>query len=238
MKISVCMATYNGEKYIKEQLESILFQLGENDEVIISDDGSTDGTFKIIDSFNDKRIKFVFNESERGYTKNFENALVKCTGDVVFLADQDDVWVSNKVERCVKALKNKSFVVSDNKIVDESLSTIKESHFSEFSTEKGFIRNWALPRYVGACMAFRKEVLSKSLPFPPNSNLCAHDYWISLIAELYFNVEKVNEPLILYRRHGSNASSGGNKSKNKLIHKLKVRIYTFYYLILRGLNVF
>lgn len=238
MKISVCMATYNGEKYIKEQIESILCQLGDDDELIISDDGSTDDTIKIVNSLSDYRINLIKNNNERGYTKNFENALSASTGDVIFLADQDDVWVENKLEICLDALKDKHFVVSDNIITDEFLVTLKSSHFLEFNTKKGFLRNFLLPRYVGACMAFRKEVLNKSLPFPPNSKLCAHDYWISLIAELYFDVEKINQPLILYRRHCSNTSSGGKKSKNSITHKIKVRAYTAYHLFMRGFNVF
>ena len=82
-------------------------------------------------------------------------------------------------------------------------------------------------------MVFKKEVLQKSLPFPSNAKLCAHDYWISLIAELYFNVYTLDQSMILYRRHGNNASSGGNKSKNSLLHKLKVRFYVLFHLLLR-----
>jgi glycosyltransferase involved in cell wall biosynthesis len=233
MKISVCIATYNGEKYIQEQLESILMQLDEKDEVIISDDSSSDNTIEIIRSFDDARIEVFINTKGQGYTRNFENALEKATGDIIFLSDQDDIWVEEKVAKMQEYLQDYDFVVSDNMIVDEALNIIEESHFSLFHTKQGFIRNLLLPRYVGACMAFRKEVLQKCLPFPKNFKLTAHDYWISLIAELYFSVYKINEPLILYRRHGSNASSGGNKSSNSLKHKVMVRLYTLFHLIKR-----
>lgn len=233
MKISVCIATYNGEKYIKEQLESILSQIGENDEVIISDDSSTDNTVEIINSFNDCRIKIYKNTKEKGYTRNFENALEKANGDVIFLSDQDDVWVENKVNKMIKILEKYDFAVSDNYIVNENLEVISKSHFEVYKTSKGFIRNLLLPRYVGACMAFKKNVLQKSLPFPNNAKLSAHDYWISLIAEMYFKCYKLDEQLLLYRRHGANASSGGEKSKNSLSHKLKVRIYTLINLLKR-----
>ena len=236
MKISVCMATYNGEKYIREQLDSILYQLSDNDEVIISDDNSSDKTVEIIKSYNDKRIKIYKNENERGYTRNFENALEKAVGDIIFLSDQDEVWKENKVENMVRILHLYDFVVSDNIIVDENLQTLYKSHFEIYKTRQGFLNNLLLPRYVGACMAFRKEVLQKSLPFPANRKLCAHDYWISLIAELYFKVYKLDEQLLLYRRHGSNASSGGEKSKNSLSYKLKVRIYTLLHLLKRLLK--
>jgi glycosyltransferase involved in cell wall biosynthesis len=227
------MATYNGEKYIKEQLESILLQLGIDDEVIISDDMSTDKTIKIIETFNDSRIHIYQNSKEKGYTKNFENALEKTTGDIIFLADQDDIWIHNKVKNMKKYLLEYDFVVSDNIIVDEKLNTIHKSHFQIYKTKQGFIRNLLLPRYVGACMAFKKEVLQTSLPFPKNAKLSAHDYWICLIAELFFQVYKLDEPLIKYRRHASNTSSGGYKSMNNLFHKLNVRIYTLIHLLKR-----
>lgn len=233
MKISVCMATYNGEKYIKEQLDSILCQIGENDEVIISDDSSTDNTVEIINAFNDDRIKIYKNEKEKGYTRNFENALEKASGDIIFLSDQDDIWIEDKVKKMTEILENYDFVVSDNSIVNENLEVINKSHFEVYKTKNGFLTNLLLPRYVGACMAFKKNVLQKSLPFPNNAKLSAHDYWISLIAEMYFKSYKLDEQLLLYRRHGTNASSGGEKSKNSLSHKLKVRIYNLIHLLKR-----
>ncbi len=233
MKISVCMATYNGEKYIKEQLDSILCQIVENDEVIISDDSSTDNTVEIINAFNDDRIKIYKNEKEKGYTRNFENALEKASGDIIFLSDQDDIWIEDKVKKMTEILENYDFVVSDNSIVNENLEVINKSHFEVYKTKNGFLTNLLLPRYVGACMAFKKNVLQKSLPFPNNAKLSAHDYWISLIAEMYFKSYKLDEQLLLYRRHGTNASSGGEKSKNSLSHKLKVRLYTLIHLVKR-----
>ena len=231
MKISVCMATYNGEKYIKEQLGSILSQLAQNDEVIISDDHSTDNTLKVINLLNDSRVKVFLNTKEHGYTRNFENALEKSSGDIIFLADQDDVWTSNKVDISLKYLEKNDFVVSNCKIVDTNLNIINESHFQLRGVKRGFIHNLLLTRYIGACTAFKREVLIKSLPFPSNTNLAAHDYWICLIAELYFDVSLIEEPLVLYRRHHNNASNGGDKSKNSLLHKIKVRVYTLYNLL-------
>jgi glycosyltransferase involved in cell wall biosynthesis len=227
------MATYNGEEYVEEQLESILSQLSATDEVIISDDNSTDETLSIIKKINDSRIKVFINEKESGYTKNFENALEKANGEIIFLSDQDDIWMEDKVSKIVSRLEECSFVVSDNTIVDKDLKVINHSHFDIYKTSNGFIRNLLIPRYVGACMAFRKEVLIKSLPFPENQTYTAHDYWISLISELYFEACMIHEPLIKYRRHGKNTSNGGFKSKNSLTHKLKVRFYTLAHLLKR-----
>ena len=231
MKISVCMATYNGEKYIKEQLVSILSQLKDEDEVIISDDNSTDNTLDVIKALNDNRIQIYLNSKENGYTRNFENALEKSSGDIIFLADQDDVWLENKVEVLLKSLETNDFVVSNCKIVDSELNVLNTSHFKLRGVKQGFMHNLLLTRYVGACMALKKEVLQKSLPFPSNAKFSAHDYWICLISELYFKVGLVEEPLVLYRRHDANASNGGEKSKNSLLHKLTVRVYTMFNLL-------
>lgn len=231
MKISVCMATYNGEKYIREQLESILSQLSADDEVIISDDGSSDETIAVVRSVNDPRIKIIFNDGPRGYTNNFENSLKNCTGGIIFLADQDDVWLPGKVNKYIELLKDYDFIVGDCRVVDDKLGVLSVSHFKSCNVKKGFFNNLTFPRYIGACMAFNRNVLSMALPFPSHTKYIAHDYWLSLIAELKYNVCLLNEPFMLYRRHSSNASTGGEKSKNTFYHKVMVRFITCLVLI-------
>ena len=231
--ISVCLATYNGEKYIIEQLTSILVQLSDNDEVIISDDHSTDNAIPLIQSLNDPRVKIFINELGQGYTRNFENAINNASGDIIFLSDQDDVWIENKVKLMSEKLLSHDLVISDALISDSNLTPTLGSHFKVHGTKSGFLNNWLKTRYIGACMAFRREMLSKLLPFPSQSKWCAHDYWIANVGELYYKVELIDTPLIKYRRHGHNASNGGEKSKNSLLHKMLVRIYTLFYLIKR-----
>jgi glycosyltransferase involved in cell wall biosynthesis len=231
--ISVCLATYNGEKYIVEQLNSILSQLSSNDEVVISDDHSTDNTLLLIKSLNDPRIKIITNELGRGYTKNFENAINHSTGNYIFLSDQDDVWVENKVKLMMKYLLDFDLVISDAIISDSHLKPTLGSHFKLHNTKTGFLNNWLKTRYIGACMAFRREIFSKLLPFPTQSKWCAHDYWIANVGEFFFKVKLLETPLIKYRRHGNNASTGGEKSTNTLLHKLVVRLYTLLQLIKR-----
>lgn len=225
MKISVCMATYNGEQYINEQIVSILKQLKAEDELIISDDGSSDKTSIIISEISDPRIKFIINDGEKGYTKNFENALKNSNGDIIFLSDQDDVWVDNKVEIMLKHLENSDMVISNAKIVDAQLKEISESHFLLYNVKTGFWNNFLKTRYIGACMAFKREVLNRALPFPKHQKYCAHDYWLTIVGEAFYKVILEDKPLLLYRRHGQNASSGGESSKNSLIRKVIVRIY-------------
>jgi glycosyltransferase involved in cell wall biosynthesis len=229
--ISVCIATYNGEKYIKDQLVSILHQLRDEDEVIISDDFSIDNTLEVIKSFNDARIKVFMNTKEKGFTRNFENALEKAQGDIIFLSDQDDIWMPNKVNVCVIALKNSDFIVHDGHMVNKNIDILNESIFKFRNVKNGFLKNFVKIRYLGCCMAFNKNILNKSLPFPDNQILTTHDSWLTLVSELYFNVNLIYQPLIKYRRHGGNVSLGGAKGSNSLITKALIRVYSLFHLI-------
>lgn len=231
--ISVCLASYNGEPFIEEQLRSILSQIGSADEVIVSDDGSTDRTREVVRKLGDPRIRLIRNSGERGYARNFEHALRAAGGEIIFLADQDDVWQPNKVTVMCRALQDADFVVSDATATDAKLKPICESHFARHHVRQGFWHNVIRTRYIGACMAFRRAVLDMALPFPANQRLCAHDYWLAILAEARFRVQLVHEPLLLYRRHGENASSGGEKSGRSLQRKLAVRFYCLFHLCRR-----
>lgn len=138
--ITVCMATYNGEKYIEEQLESVLMQLHSNDEVIISDDGSGDSTVDLIRTFNDPRIRLLVGNNFFSPTQNFENALKYAKGDYIFLCDQDDVWLPDKVESMLQYLLQYDLVVSDCKVVDAELNVISQSFLWGVRQEKVFGR--------------------------------------------------------------------------------------------------
>lgn len=204
------MATFNGEKYITEQLDSILIQLGPDDEVVVSDDGSADGTVEIIKSYSDPRIVLLNHKKNPqkfgfGYTaKNFENALKRAKGDIIFFADQDDVWLPDKVSMMTAALKNADLVLSDCIITDESLNIISSSKFYLEKVNAGFFRNVYKSGYLGCCIAFRKNLLKDILPFPEN---VPHDLWIGLLAECYGKVNLLNRPTLLYRRHQNNVSA-------------------------------
>lgn len=222
------MAAFNGEKYIATQIESILSQLSENDEVIISDDGSSDATLDIIKSIDDSRIHVVKNEGEHGYTGNFENALKFSRGDVIFLSDQDDIWCDNKVSSCLDVLKDSDFVITDATVIDSDRNVLGSSYFKLRHTRFGFLNSWLRCRYLGCCYAFNRNVLSVALPFPANHKLLPHDLWLALLAEFYFKVKYLKYPHILYRRHSNNVSDGGVNSKNSLSVKILMRFYSLY----------
>lgn len=234
--ISVVIATYNGERYLKQQLDSILCQLSNEDEVVISDDHSTDKTIYIIESYQDPRLMLIMNDHKyRGYSGNFENALRHTKGSLIFMSDQDDVWLPGKVERMINALKHSDLVVSDAVVTDANLNVLYPSHFEHAHVATGLLRNFAKTRYIGACMAFKRSLLLKALPFPSKLNLCPHDYWITLIAEAFFKVELIQEPLINYRRHENNASSGGvTKSTDTRFNQVYRRLYCGFQLLIRS----
>lgn len=223
--ISVCIATYNGGKFVKEQIESILPQLHRDDEIIVSDDNSTDDTINIIKSVGDERIRIVKNENERGYTSNFENALNNSIGDYIFLCDQDDVWKQNKVEYCMKQLLFYDFIVSDADIINENGDVIGSSFYEKRKVYHSLIGNIIKFGYLGCCMAFRRRILNKALPFPSNHKFCTHDNWLFIVAHTYYKIYISNEKLILYRRYLGNTSTGGFCNNTSVAFKISYRLY-------------
>lgn len=221
--ISVCMTTYNGEKYLRGQVDSILGQLSNEDELIISDDGSTDSTIRILESYNDSRIKILHNTKNHGVNGNFENALINAKGDYIFLSDQDDVWHNNKVRVCISALDKYDCIVHDCEITDSELNIISNSLFKELGAKSGVINNLKKNGFTGCCMAFKKSVLNSVIPFPKSERFF-HDQWIGLRASMKFKTAFINQKLIYFRRHSSNSSSAAGKSKLNILNKIYYRI--------------
>lgn len=209
--ISVCIATRNGSRFVGEQLNSILSQLGTADEVIISDDASSDNTLEIVRNFYDPRITILERKHSIGIVANFEQSLRQSKGEIIFLADQDDVWLPGKVEVLRRKLIDHDLTISDCELVDQFLQPLKQPSERKLKTKKGLLRNLIRNSYMGCCMAFRRRVLNKALPFP--SDIPMHDVWIGLVAEMYFNVAMVPETLVLHRRHQHNASTTGMTSQ-------------------------
>ena len=220
-RISVCMACYNGEKYIEEQILSILPQLNEFDELIIIDDHSSDKTGQIVQELKDKRIKYVLNEKNLGVNRSFEKAIRKAKNDYIFMADQDDLWTEGRVENMLKKLKEGKLLVSGNsKAIDSDgqksdydLGTLYETDSDKYG--KNILRIFTgKAYYYGCAMAFDRKLRKVILPFP--KYIESHDLWIAMAA----NMLKSNchlEDIVLKRRiHGKNASVLQRKLSEKL----------------------
>ena len=229
--VSVCIATYNGEHYLREQLDSILAQIGEEDEVVISDDSSTDGTLPLIESYHDPRIQVLHHDPNLVTTSfpldrpthNFENALRHAKGDILFLADQDDVWIEGKVETMLAELQDADLAIHDCIVVDDNMEdVIHSSYFNYIGIRQGVWKNWVKATYLGCCMAMRKDVVLKALPFP--KTMVGHDLWLGIIADRYFTTKIVKKKLIRYRKHTNSKTTSGEKSKNTLWFKIRYRM--------------
>lgn len=221
--ISVCIPTYNGELFLKEQLDSILNQSTTVDEIIVSDDSSTDSTVEIIKLYNNPRIRIFENQQFSSPIFNLENALKQAKGDYIFLADQDDIWEHNKVELLIEMLQTNSLVVSDGQIINQDGEVIAPSIFSILKSRSGFGKNFLKSSYMGCCMAFNKKLLNYILPFP--MGIAMHDLWIGLNAEIYTNPCFYPEKLIRYRRHEQNKTPLDYKTNtNSLWYKISFRV--------------
>lgn len=229
--ISVCMATYNGERYIREQIDSILAQLSESDELIVSDDYSSDSTVSILRSYNDCRIHIFKNNNRKGVVGNFENALSKAQGDYIFLADQDDVWIEGKIEKCISVLQNADLVVTDCYITDTDLNVIEPSFFLTRGSQKGFWQNLIKNSYLGACIAFRADLLKIVMPIPHNLPVF-HDAWIASLADIRGIVCFIEFKGIYFRRHALNTSFTAGRSGYSFYEKILYRL-NFGWLILK-----
>ncbi len=229
--ISVCMATYNGGRFIKEQIDSILPQLSQDDELIVSDDGSTDRTLEIIASYKDERIK-IFHHQKTGNkyyptlkvcysTSNFENALRQAKGDYIFLCDQDDIWEKNKVGESIELLKQYDYVIHNLSVVDEKGNILKDKYYKKQVLTFKIFQDIKSLSFWGCCSCFNKKILQSALPIP--EKVAQHDSWIGLVAEKIGRCAYIEKPLIRHRIYGENTSTGGKKSRNSGCLKIRYR---------------
>lgn len=212
-KVSVALCTYNGSEYIEEQLQSILNQTRSVDEIVITDDHSTDDTVAKVKKVLDKcdvASNFIVNEVNQGFSKNFINTMKRCTGDIIFFSDQDDVWVEQKVEKMAgkMELDGSLLVFSSGYVTDENLN-IKSETKSFVNVKKDYFENRLTTfdhllsdNFVsGSAMAISKKLVDALFPF---DECWPHDYWIAVVASIYGKLSFVDEPLYMYRQHSSN----------------------------------
>ena len=226
-KIDILMATYNGEKYLGEQLDSIINQTYHNWNLLIRDDNSTDKTLEIIQNYHkkDKRIKILKdNKGNIGIVRNFEELLKSSESEFIMFSDQDDIWVENKLDmylKMIEKIKNKGFMIhSDAILFDKNKSNIlKDTFISKKAINRG-LENVFFNYFVqGATILISKEIKNFILPFPKEVYL--HDRYIHLISELFFERVFINQPLIYYRQHDNN-QIGATSSLKKLLSKRSI----------------
>jgi glycosyltransferase involved in cell wall biosynthesis len=202
------MTVYNSERFLKAQLGSILKELGPEDELVISDDGSTDRTMSIIAGMKDRRIRAVENSPERrGVIQNFQNAIERCRNDIVVLSDHDDVWLPGRIARVREVFesnKNVTLVVCNAEVIDEEDRVIHPSFYVLRNSGQGALKNFVKNSYIGSCMSFRRTVLQLVLPIPKKVPM--HDMWIGILNDIFFESIFISEVLVRYRRHSSNIS--------------------------------
>ena len=213
-RVSVCMATYEGSRWVTEQLTSILAELGPRDEVVVVDDASRDDTLETVRALADPRIRVLAQPRNRGYVRSFESALLASRGDYVLLADQDDVWVPGRVQAMCDALADHDVVASNLVTLggpDRIRGPYGQADWRLRSGDSGHrVRNvlgiLAGNRpYYGCAMGVRREVLERALPFPGYLTE-SHDLWLALYGNLRARLLHLDAPTVRRRFHADNTS--------------------------------
>ncbi|MBU1043051.1 MAG: glycosyltransferase family 2 protein [Candidatus Omnitrophica bacterium] len=237
--VSIAMTTYNGEKFLREQLESIYEQTYKNIEIVVCDDGSSDGTISILQEYEKKYgLRLYVNETNLGYVKNFEKACSLCKGEYIALSDQDDVWLPHKLATLKKVMGPNLLVFSDMRLIDEEGDILKKSFFKcyKMAPERALdVKYMAFRNYVTGCtVLFKQELLRKALPFNVN---VSHDYWLAMISLNEGKLTYSREQLTSYRQHSSNIVGIKAVSLLSTIKRTKIMMTDFNYRknVLQGL---
>ena len=200
--VSIAMATYNGEKYLKEQLDSIYAQTYKNIEVIVCDDCSSDKTVEILDEYKEKYgLKYYINEKNLGFKKNFEKAISLCSGDFIALADQDDIWIESKIELLVKKIGDSSLIHSACSLIDENSKVISSLWIKQDDFKYSFAKFIFGNTVTGCTVLLKKELLKDAFPIPSGEKY--HDWWLALLATKMNGIVYYDKALVKYRQHST-----------------------------------
>lgn len=227
-RVSVCMATYNGARFIREQLESIIEQLGVDDELIVVDDGSTDDTLRLVESFADSRISVYRNERNLGSCATFARGVSLATGDVIFTSDQDDIWIPGRLDAMRSALigSGAMLVTSNLERIDSAGGRAEPLPLPPLKSEDSDRNAANLLRilagraaYFGCTMAFRSSFREIVLPVP--GYVKAHDIWFATAANLIGRNFHLEDVTLQHRVHGGNLSFRRRGLMAKLITRIR-----------------
>lgn len=237
--ISIAMTTYNGEKYLQEQINSILNQTYKEYELIICDDCSSDSTWEIIinNKKNDTRIYGYRNERNIGFINNFEKAINLCSGEYIALSDQDDIWTSDHLEVLVNNIDNASLICSNALLVDNNgLSHNKTMHdilnLSNLNLNEKTIAFFIFYNNFiqGSSSLFKKNLLIHACPFPASTRY--HDHWLALNAVMENRIIYLNRVTLLYRQHKKTITKDKEKTYISLLKKINIKAKRTYPLLL------
>ena len=222
-KINILMATYNGRRYVAKQVESILNQTYNDFRLIISDDGSTDSTVKILQEYekSDSRVEIYCHEENQGTVSNFEFLIGKVRSELFMFADQDDYWEPDKIEKTLNKMEeeNLDLVYTDLEVVDSRLNQIAPSYWAlkglDYRIKKyNNFESLYLNNFITGCtMLVKSKWINEFMPLPKNSEYILHDYWVSLIISQKGKIGYLDETTVKYRQHKSN--SIGTKTKSE-----------------------
>ena len=219
VSVSVVIATHNGERYLKQQIDSVLAELQLGDELIVVDDASLDSTSELMASLTWQSLRIVKNTSNIGVLRTFERALMLAHGDVVFLCDQDDIWLPGKRAAFLEAFAANALtlvVVSDAQLIDANGAMLAPSFMAtRGGFQGGLLSTLIRNRYLGCAMAMRREVLTVALPIPRYVPM--HDMWLGAVACVAGRVHYIASPLLQYRRHGGNVSPSTRQGWLKML---------------------
>lgn len=216
--ISVIIATYNGEKYIKEQLDSILNQTYQNIEIVICDDCSIDSTVSIVKSYLEKysNIRMYVNEENMGYNKTFEKLVTLCKSDYIAVSDQDDIWKPNKLEMLMVNIENNEVICSKKIDINNEKKLLPDIHFRSFEFAKrlqyddlNFLNLYFVNILWGCTSLAKKSFLMSCIPFPEQKYFC-YDHWICLNAFVANSLKYIDEITIYHRVHSNNVTRNNN----------------------------
>lgn len=238
VKVSVAMATYNGSRFLREQLESLYAQTRLPDEIVVVDDCSTDGTHDILEEYHQKKgLIYFVNKANLGVNKNFEKAIRNCTGDYIAICDQDDVWMSHKLQTCLSKILeiegNKPACVSSQCIeVNKELKIIeprKSKMIDSFGLKPNLL---TIHNSQGCTMMINRELVNLLGSFPSKGLM--YDGYIGLLAPCIGYKYNIAEPLMFYRHHDANVIGKIRKNvplMTRIINHLKIWKYDipFYY---------
>ena len=209
--VSVALATYNGERFLREQLDSLLFQTYPHFEIVATDDGSTDGTLAILEEYSkkDARLRYTASKLPRGFINNFTGAIMECRGEIIFLCDQDDIWYENKLELHVEHYHDQRVMWAYNKVrlIDDKehpMGTMTDTWKDYYSKSRRWVLNYVWGSCILGCTtSYRASAIRKFLP--PDANAPAHDSWLQMSLWPSEPAE-IGEILQDYRVHGNNTS--------------------------------